>query len=65
VTLLVILRTLFICGSGGLREWKGRDDGLGVAVYNLLIEALKLYIRSGYVPVRGARKVCEVCLFAR
>ena len=60
----VVLRTFFICGSGGLRERQGWDDGLGVAIYNLLIEALKLYIRSGYVPVRGAREVCEVCLCA-
>ena len=53
----VILHTFFICGSGGLGQRKGRDDGLGVAVHNLLVEALKLCIRPGYVSVRSARKV--------
>lgn len=53
----MVLRTFFVCGSGGLGQRQSRDDGLGVAIYNLLIEALKLYIGSGYVPVRSARKV--------
>ena len=54
--------TLFISRSGRLRKRKSRNDGLGIAVNDLLGEALEFDIGARDVAIGGAIEISQVGL---